>query len=223
MTNTSQDTSLTETRVDSTIEAKDDSSTFTRELYLLEEIERDPDITQASLATQLGVAVGTVNWLLKRFVDKGYVKVKRLQRRKLRYIITPEGLAFRARLTLNYIDTSLRLYRRVRDQVRQHLREVKSAGYSQVVIQGDGDLADICKLTCLEYDLTPIMYTDLQPVGIVEEHSSSNLNKIPPSSSHNSASTTERMDPPHENLGHLPVLRIYGTRVSLSMKRHKDE
>jgi DNA-binding MarR family transcriptional regulator len=73
-----------------------------REMILLEQIEFDPDITQASLASQLGVAVGTVNWHLKRLIAKGYVKVKRAQRRKLRYIITPEGIAFRARLTVNY-------------------------------------------------------------------------------------------------------------------------
>jgi len=36
-----------------------------RELGLLTEIERDPDITQAGLATKLGVAVGTVNWHLR--------------------------------------------------------------------------------------------------------------------------------------------------------------
>ena len=36
---------------------------------------------------------------IKRLVDKGYVKVKRAQRKKLRYIITPSGIAFRARLT----------------------------------------------------------------------------------------------------------------------------
>ena len=70
-----------------------------RELTLLEQIERDPDVTQASLATQLGVAVGTVNWHIKRLVAKGYVKVKRAERKKLRYIITPEGIALRARLT----------------------------------------------------------------------------------------------------------------------------
>ena len=69
-----------------------------RELTLLEQIERDPDVTQASLATQLGVAVGTVNWHIKRLVAKGYVKVKRAERKKLRYIITPEGIALRARL-----------------------------------------------------------------------------------------------------------------------------
>ena len=46
-----------------------------RELALLERIEQDPDVTQASLATQLGVAVGTVNWHLKRLIAKGYVKI----------------------------------------------------------------------------------------------------------------------------------------------------
>lgn len=121
-----------------------------RELVLLEQIERDPDVTQASLAALLGVAVGTVNWHIKRFIAKGYVKVKRAQRRKLRYIITPEGLAFRARLTVNYIETSMHLYRRVRQRVRELLNEVKAAGYDQVYLAGDGDIADICRLTCLE-------------------------------------------------------------------------
>ena len=67
-----------------------------RELTLLENIENDPNVNQSTLATQLGVAVGTVNWHLKRLIAKGYVKVKRAERKKLRYIITPEGLALRA-------------------------------------------------------------------------------------------------------------------------------
>jgi DNA-binding MarR family transcriptional regulator len=121
-----------------------------RELELLEEIERDPDISQASLAAQLGVAVGTVNWHLKRLIAKGYVKVKRAQRRKLRYIITPEGIAFRAHLTVNYIEQSMRLYRRVRQRVRELLYEAEAAGWDRVRIEGDGDIADICRLTCLE-------------------------------------------------------------------------
>lgn len=121
-----------------------------RELTLLEEIEHDPDVTQASLASQLGVAVGTVNWHLKRLVAKGYVKVKRAQRRKLRYIITPEGLAFRAMLTVNYIETSMRLYRKTRQYVRELLAQARAAGFDLVYIEGEGDIADICRLTCLE-------------------------------------------------------------------------
>jgi DNA-binding MarR family transcriptional regulator len=121
-----------------------------REMVLLEQIEFDPDITQASLAAQLGVAVGTVNWHLKRLVAKGYVKVKRAQRRKLRYIITPEGIAFRARLTVNYIEQSMQLYRVVRGRVREALTTLRKEGYGTVQIQAEGDMADICRLTCLE-------------------------------------------------------------------------
>ena len=144
-----------------------------RELILLEQIEHDPDITQAGMAAQLGVAVGTVNWHIKRFIAKGYVKVKRAQRRKLRYIITPEGLAFRARLTVNYIDTSMRLYRRTRQRVRDLLGEAKSAGYDSVGINGEGDIADICRLTCLEQGVRIVedgLHLDGHiPVLIVEE------------------------------------------------------
>jgi DNA-binding MarR family transcriptional regulator len=138
-----------------------------RELVLLEQIEKDPDVTQASLADQLGVAVGTVNWHLKRLVAKGYVKVKRAQRRKLRYIITPEGIAFRARLTINYIETSMRLYRRIRLHVRELLTTARQAGYDHIRIDGDGDIGDICRLTCLEMGFE---ITDAKSSPVLEVH-----------------------------------------------------
>lgn len=146
-----------------------------REMILLEQIERDPDITQASLAAQLGVAVGTVNWLIKHLIEKGYVKVKRAQRRKLRYIITPEGIAFRARLTMNYIETSMRLYRRTRQRVRELLIEARQAGYQQVLINGDGDIADICRLSCLEQNIKVVdnessARSDDHPLPVLEIH-----------------------------------------------------
>ncbi len=125
----------------------------TRELTLLEQIERDPDITQASLATQLGVAVGTVNWHIKRLVEKGAVKVKRAERKKLRYIITPEGIALRARLTVDYIERSFDLYRKTRQRAKAHINEVKRAGYDSVRLIGEGDVADICRLSCLEQEM----------------------------------------------------------------------
>jgi len=131
-----------------------------RELSLLENIERDPDITQLSLATQLGVAVGTVNWHIKRLIDKGYVKVKRAERRKLRYIITPEGIALRARLTVDYVEQQFLLYRNTRQRVKEHLEKVRQAGFDHVQILGEGDVADICRLTCLEQGMTIVSDTD---------------------------------------------------------------
>lgn len=145
-----------------------------RDMLLLEQIENDPDVTQASLAAQLGVAVGTVNWHLKRLVAKGYVKVKRAQRRKLRYLITSQGLTRRARLTVNYIEHSMQLYRKTRTRVQQLVGEVRAAGFQGVHIDkfnGDPeDIADICKLTCLENGLAMLKEGEPGPVLRVHGH-----------------------------------------------------
>jgi DNA-binding MarR family transcriptional regulator len=121
-----------------------------RELTLLENIENDPDVNQSTLATQLGVAVGTVNWHLKRLIAKGAVKVKRAERKKLRYIITPEGIALRARLAVDYVERSFSIYRKTRQRVKEHIAKVRTAGFDRVRILGRGDIVDICRLTCIE-------------------------------------------------------------------------
>ena len=127
-----------------------------RELSLLEQIESDPNVNQSVLATKLGVAVGTVNWHLKRLIAKGAVKVSRAERKKLRYIITPEGLALRARLAVDYVERSFSVYRKTRQRVKDHVTLIRRAGYDRVRIVGTGDVADICKLTCLEQGIVVV-------------------------------------------------------------------
>ena len=127
-----------------------------RELALLENIENDPDVTQASLATQLNVAVGTINWHLKRLINEGYIKIEHAERKKLRYIITPEGIALRTLLTVDYIEQQFLLYRNTRQRVREQLEKVQTAGFERVSIRGEGDVADICRLSCLEKGITVV-------------------------------------------------------------------
>ncbi|MBA4419990.1 MAG: hypothetical protein C0391_02470 [Anaerolinea sp.] len=128
----------------------EDSTLNTRDLSLLEGVEKDPDVNQAALADQLGVAVGTVNWHLKRLIEKGAIKVMRASRRKLKYIITPEGIALRARLTVDFVQQSFQLYRLIRSRAAEIIPAIKQAGYTQVQLELDGDMADVVRLTCLE-------------------------------------------------------------------------
>ena len=138
----------------------------TRDLSLLEEIESDPNVNQSTLATQLGVAVGTVNWHLKRLIEKGYVKVSRAERKKLRYIITPEGIALRARLAVDYLENSFSLYRKTRQRVKGHIASIRRAGYARVRILGEGDVADIARLTCLEQGVEAVKDGDAPTLEI---------------------------------------------------------
>jgi len=143
-----------------------DLSQQDRELVLLEHIAEDPDVNQATLAEKLDVAVGTVNWHIKRLVSKGYVKAKRAQRKKLRYIITPEGIALRARLTVQYIENQMKLYRETRQEVKNLLAEIKEEGYDQVRITGDSEIADVCQLTCLEQGFVIVDRDDLPTLEV---------------------------------------------------------
>ena len=120
------------------------------ELRILEQIERDPEATQADLASRMGVAVGTVNWYVKRLVKKGHIKVTRLQRRRLRYLITPEGISEKTRLAMEYVQISMGMYRATRQQARDLLSRAREAGFQSVTVLGQGDLVDVCRLTCLE-------------------------------------------------------------------------
>ena len=128
-------------------------SELERQLRLLEALERDPNTTQARLAAQLGVAVGSVNWYLKRLIRKGYVKVTQMERRRLKYIVTPQGLALKARLTTQYLEASLRVYRELRQASRETLAQVRARGYTAVRAGGKGEAMEIFRLTCLEEGL----------------------------------------------------------------------
>jgi DNA-binding MarR family transcriptional regulator len=128
----------------------------TRELQILEYVASEPDITQPTLAAKLGVAVGTVNWYIKRLVAKGYVKVTRLQRKRLRYLLTPTGLAEKTSLTVAYMEQSMSLYRMTRERARELVGQVRKSGHEFVVLEGAGDLADVVRLTCLEHGVEVI-------------------------------------------------------------------
>jgi DNA-binding MarR family transcriptional regulator len=120
------------------------------DLRILEALEQNPDTTQANLAAQLGVAVGSVNWYLKRLIRKGYVKAKQMERRRMKYFVTPQGLAVKARLTSEYMRASLRVYRELRQAARETLAEVRQGGYEAVVVDGKDEACEILRLTCLE-------------------------------------------------------------------------
>jgi len=123
-----------------------------RNLRILEVLEHNPETTQANLAARLGASVGSVNWYLKRLIKKGYVKAKQMERRRLKYFVTPEGLALKARLTKEYMEASLRVYRELRQAAHETLEEVRAAGHEAVVVNSKDaqEAMEIFRLTCLE-------------------------------------------------------------------------
>jgi DNA-binding MarR family transcriptional regulator len=132
-----------------------------RDLEILTAIEEGRPLTQRALAERLGVALGLANLYLKRLAGKGYIKVREFPRKpyvrkRLRYMLTPQGVAEKARLTYEYMGYSLRLYRRTRENLREGMAELARSGMKRVALYGVGEAAELAYLTLKESGLEPI-------------------------------------------------------------------
>jgi DNA-binding MarR family transcriptional regulator len=126
---------------------------FFNDLAVLIKVSDDPDITQALLAEELNLSIGTINGRLKGLIEKGYVEVRQASRRKLHYIITMEGSDYQRTLTAAYVRQSFHLFRQVRQQVKYMLESLNDSGFKAVRLMGEGDIAEVCRLTCLENEV----------------------------------------------------------------------
>ena len=124
-----------------------------RDLQLLNEVERDAGVTQRSLANKMGVALGLTNLYLKRLAHKGHIKITTIPSHRIKYLLTPRGIAEKSRLTYAYIQYSLSYYREMRQRIKQVLTELSHAGAKRIVIYGTGELAELAYLTLREMDL----------------------------------------------------------------------
>ena len=97
------------------------------QLNVLRKIEKNPQYSQRELAQELGFSLGKLNYCLKSLQSKGLVKIKNFQKKTNKfkyvqnYILTPEGLLERTRLTINFMKRKMNEY----DELKKELEEKK--------------------------------------------------------------------------------------------------
>lgn len=123
------------------------------EYALLDEIAQDSLVTQASLSKRLGIAVGSVNWYIKRLIHRGWVKVSHLDRTRLQYDLTSEGMKVFTQRAMNYARDSLQIYGDLREKAKSLAADLKKNGVERVYLNGDDQMMDILRLTCIEAGL----------------------------------------------------------------------
>jgi len=120
------------------------------EYALLNEIAQDSMVTQANLSDRLGIAVGSVNWYIKRLITRGWVKVSHLDRTRLKYDLTSEGMKVFTQRAVSYARDSLKIYGNFREQAKLLVVELTQRGIKSVYLNGDDEMIDILRLTCIE-------------------------------------------------------------------------
>ena len=114
---------------------------------ILDEFAKEGIISQRVLADRLGIALGLVNIYIKRLYKKGHIKLKTLPRNRIKYIITPKGLAEKARLTYSYMHRSINYFRDIRQKIENTYAIMLTSGVKDVLLWGDGEIAELCYIS----------------------------------------------------------------------------
>ncbi|MGH9339847.1 MAG: winged helix-turn-helix transcriptional regulator [Acidobacteriota bacterium] len=136
---------------------------------ILSAIEDGKPFSQRSLARELGIALGLTNLLMKRLIKKGYVKTSRaIKGRRLKYLLTPAGIVKKTRLSVAYLDNTIRLYTETREKIRASLHKLASPNcgpQQRLVFYGAGEVAEIAYVTLNESAFELVGVVDDQKTG----------------------------------------------------------
>lgn len=91
--------------------------------YLLKEIEKAEKTSQRELAKELGFSLGKLNFVLKALIAKGLVKMENFaqndNKMQYRYILTPEGIKEKIRITGAFIQRKEAEYERIQREIEE--------------------------------------------------------------------------------------------------------
>ncbi|MFM7346163.1 MAG: winged helix-turn-helix transcriptional regulator [Tagaea sp.] len=130
--------------------AKTDRDDTALVLGVLSVVENDAKVTQRGLSSQLGIALGLANAVLKRCVRKGLIKIANAPLNRYAYYLTPSGFAEKSRLTAEYLRLSFDLFRDARRQYGELFEGLRRRGRARVALLGVSELAEAALLSARE-------------------------------------------------------------------------
>ncbi|MBP7652401.1 winged helix-turn-helix transcriptional regulator [Candidatus Dependentiae bacterium] len=164
------------------------------ERELFQEIENNPELSQLKLSKKLNVSVGLVNLFIKRLTKKGFVKVKRINGKCLAYLLTPDGIKEKARLTKEYLEASISHYHRARIILKEEFRKLLNRKILKIAVYSSPEWAEISYLTANELGMEIKIF-------IVDDYENDSIFDIPVYSYNEE--TIKKIKYPVIGLGHM--------------------
>jgi hypothetical protein len=132
-----------------------------RDLRLLEELERNPIISQRELSHKFNIALGVTNACLRRMALKGWIQITELNRKRIGYYLTKKGFLEKSKLTFNLVTGIIQHYSELKKVIGDRLLEMQGKGVQRIVFYGVSDEMEVAYVT--------LQGVDLRLVGIVED------------------------------------------------------
>ena len=97
---------------------------------VLQLLNEQPSLTQRELAERLGISLGSVNYCLKALIALGHIKVDNFKKNPDKfaylYLLTPNGVAEKARLTAGFLKRKMAEYQALKKEIDAIQSKAKS-------------------------------------------------------------------------------------------------
>ena len=130
-------------------------------LRLMGEIDRTGNHSQRELSRRLNISLGLVNTFIKRLVNKGYFKTTTMPRNRVKYLLTPAGLARKSRLTVEYLKYSIDSYKEIKNLLLDKYKVMEKDNVRSVLFYGAGEVAELAYLY--------LQLTNIHLAGIIDD------------------------------------------------------
>ncbi len=108
-------------------------------------LSQNPDASQRELASSTNLSLGMTNALLKRYSDKGWLYMKKISARNIKYVLTSEGMNKLVERSTQYFDRTARLVKNYKDVVYS---VIQNSGCEKVYLVGKTDLEFLFDFAC---------------------------------------------------------------------------
>jgi len=132
---------------------------------ILSQFEKAPGTSNRIMTAKLGCSIKLAHGLIADLIHRGYVSVLKHNSRRWDYLLTPAGIAEKARLTAEFLDFTFRFYHEARKRSSQVCSDISRTGRRDVALLGSGQLAEIAYLGIKEWGLELLEVYDLAGGG----------------------------------------------------------
>jgi DNA-binding MarR family transcriptional regulator len=122
------------------------------EFLILENIysslDQDTPLRQRDLALIAGTSLGMTNSILKRLAQKGWISAKKLNRRKIQYAVTIDGINELLRRSYRYFKRTIKNIMVYKDAIDRVISQARRKNFAVVLLIGVSDLEFIIEHCC---------------------------------------------------------------------------
>lgn len=95
----------------------------------LRELSVEGTVSQRDLSKKIGLSLGSVNYIMKELIKKGYVKTQRFKNSNHKaayiYVLTLKGINARVKQTQYFLQAKMEEYERLKTEIDELQKEYK--------------------------------------------------------------------------------------------------